>query len=271
VHATQLATRVASVRLATGVRLRFQDWGAPTAPPVVFLHGYTDSSFSYSRLLPHLSPERHHAYALDQRGHGDSDRPDQGYAVDDFAADVVAFLDALRIERASLVGHSLGSVIARRVAETHPHRVERLVLIGAVPTPVNAGIQDFLEVVRSLPEPVPADFVHDFQVSTLHVPVPESFLAQVVAESLKVPARVWREVLERLAEADDSHELAGLRTPTLLLWGDRDAYFPRQEQDHLAAAMPNARLTVYPETGHSPHWERPEQVARDLGTFLTEG
>lgn len=270
-HATQLATRFATARLATGVRLRYQDWGTPTAPPIVLLHGYTDSSFSYSRLLPHLSPERFHAYALDQRGHGDSDRPDQGYAIGDFAADVVAFLDAQRIERASLVGHSLGSVIARRVAETHPDRVQRLVLMGAVATPINPGILDFLDTVRSLPEPVPADFVHDFQASTIHVPVPEPFLAQVVAESLKVPARVWREVLARLAEADDSADLAGLRTPTLLLWGDRDAYFPRQEQDYLAAAIPNARLTVYPETGHSPHWERPEQVARDLATFLADG
>jgi non-heme chloroperoxidase len=260
--------RFASARLATGPRLRYAEWGEPIAPPIVFLHGYTDSWFSFSRLLPHLSPRRHHAYALDQRGHGDSERPIGGYRVDDFAADAVAFLDAVGVARATLVGHSLGSVIARRVAETHPQRVARLVLIGAVGTPVNAAVRQLLEVVRALPDPVPTDFVRDFQVSTAHQPLPEPFLAQVVAESLKLPARVWRAALQALVDTDDSAELARLRLPTLVLWGDRDAYFPRQEQDRLAAAIPGARLTVYTETGHSPHWERPERVARDLEAFL---
>ena len=56
--------------------------------------------------------------------------------------------------------------------------------------------------------------------------------------------------------------------PTLILWGEQDAYFPRVEQYQLVAAIPHARLLVYPETGHSPQWERPEQVARDISAFI---
>jgi len=83
-----------------------------------------------------------------------------------------------------------------------------------------------------------------------------------------VPARVWRETLAGLFASDDRADLGRIGVPTLILWGQNDAYFPRVEQYQLAAAMPAARLVIYPETGHSPHWERPEQVARDLVGFL---
>jgi pimeloyl-ACP methyl ester carboxylesterase len=87
-------------------------------------------------------------------------------------------------------------------------------------------------------------------------------------ESQKLPARVWRSVLEGLVATDDSPELGRIRVPTLLLWGEQDAYFPRDEQERLVAAIPGARLVVYQDTGHDLHWERPEQVARDLDAFL---
>jgi pimeloyl-ACP methyl ester carboxylesterase len=80
---------------------------------------------------PASAPPRYHAYALDQRGHGDSDRPDCCYTVEDFAGDVAAFLDAVGAGRATLVGHSGSCLVARCVAEIHPERVARLVLIGA--------------------------------------------------------------------------------------------------------------------------------------------
>src|SRR3712207_5267137 len=130
--------RFGTTRLETGPRIHYAEQGDPDGDVLVFLHGYTDSWFSFSRLLP-LLPERYRAYALSQRGHGDSERPADGYTVDNLAADVVAFLDAVGAARATVVGHSMGSIIARRVAETRPERVARLVLIGAVFTPMTAN------------------------------------------------------------------------------------------------------------------------------------
>ena len=116
----QVAPKVqfATTRLATGVRLRYAEQGDPGGEPIVFLHGYTDSWWSFSRLLPFLAAERYHAYALDQRGHGDSERPESGYALDDLAADVVAFLDAVGAPRAIVVGHCMGGFVAARVEAT---------------------------------------------------------------------------------------------------------------------------------------------------------
>src|SRR5919107_2211171 len=118
----------ATTQLATGVRLHYAERGDPTGEAIIFLHGYSDSWFSFSQVLPLLSSE-YHAFALTQRGHGDSDKPECCYTPDDFAADVDAFMDAVGIEEATLVGMSGGSFIAQRVALDYPHRVSRLVLI----------------------------------------------------------------------------------------------------------------------------------------------
>jgi pimeloyl-ACP methyl ester carboxylesterase len=259
--------RFARARLSSGPVLRYAEQGGPGGEPLVFLHGYSDSWFSYSLLLP-LLPAGYHAYALDQRGHGDSERPAEGYAIDDFAGDVVAFLDAVGAARATVVGHSLGSMVARRVAELHPERVARLVLVGAVGTPMNAAGHELREAVRSLDEPMLPDFVREFQLSTIHAPVPEAFVERVIAESLKLPLHVWRGVADAIVAFDDTAQLGRIAAPTLLLWGERDAYFPRAEQDQLVAAIPNARLLVYPDIGHALQWECPERVAADLIAFL---
>jgi pimeloyl-ACP methyl ester carboxylesterase len=86
---------------------------------------------------------------------------------------------------------------------------------------------------------------------------------------LKLPSRLWREIIDGLVEYDDTEELRQIAAPTLLIWGDKDALFPRAHQDHFLTAIPGAKLTVYPETGHCPNWEEPERVAVDLASFAS--
>jgi non-heme chloroperoxidase len=255
--------RLATTLLATGPRVHYAEQGDLGGEVILFLPAYADSWFSYSRVLP-LLPARYHAYALDQRGHGDTERPDCCYTVDDFAADAVAFLDAARIERATLVGHSGSCFTARRVAVTHPDRVAGLVLIGAPLSLARPAVVAFQVAVHALEDPVPAEFVRRFQGGAVHVPLPEEFLETLVAESLKLPARVWKRALDGLVAFDDAAGLGRITAPTLLIWGNHDAVVSLEEQQRLQEAIPDARLKVYPETGHSPHWERPERVAADL-------
>lgn len=261
--------RFGAMRLATGPRLHYAERGVAGGPAMLFLHGWPDSWFSFSRVLPFL-PRRHHALAVDQRGFGDSERPRDGYGIDDLASDAAAFLDAVGIERATVVGHSLGSFVARRVAVAHPGRVARLVLIGSGVSAVNPVTREVQAGLRDLPDPVPVEFAREFQASTAHVPLPAEFLERIVAESRKLPARLWREVFDGLLAFDDAAQLGRIAAPTLLLWGDRDGLFPREDQDGLASAIPGARLRIYPATGHCPNWERPEQVAADLDAFVRE-
>jgi pimeloyl-ACP methyl ester carboxylesterase len=255
------------VRIATGVELHYAEQGDADGAPIVLLHGWPDSWFSYSQVLA-LLPRGYRALAPDQRGFGDSERPPSGYGIRDLAADVVAFLDAVGIERATVVGHSLGSFVARRVAIAHPERVTRLVLIGSALSPMNPVTREVQAAVAGLADPIPAAFARDFQAGTVHVPPPAAFFERIVAESLRLPARVWRAVLEGLLAYDDAQELARIAAPTLLMWGDRDALFARGDQDGLLRAIPGARLTIYTDTGHCPNWERPERVAIGLEAFV---
>ena len=260
--------------LEAGLRLHYAEQGDPTGEAIVFLHGYSDSWFSFSRVLPLLSAE-YHAFALTQRGHGDSDKPECCYTPDDFAADIDAFMDAVGLEEATVVGASTGALFAQRVVLSYPRRVSRLVLVGAQ-TPANEAnevVSGLQEEVRALEDPVPPEFVRAFQESTIYQPVPQEFLDTVVSESLKLPARVWRDYLEGAVLSIDQDYVLPLReidVPTLILWGEQDPLFPREEQERLAAAIPGATLKVYPETGHAVHWDRPEWVVRDLEEFMKE-
>jgi pimeloyl-ACP methyl ester carboxylesterase len=259
--------RFDKVRLATGPRLHYAEQGDRRGEAIVFLHGWPDSWFSFSRVLPLLPPDLR-LLAIDQRGYGESDRRESGYGIPDLAGDVLAFLDALEIDRATLVGHSFGTFVARCVAISQPRRVARLVLIGTGFTDSHPILQNLPAAMRDLPEPVPVDFAREFQAGTIYRPVPTEFFDQIVAESLKLPARLWRALIDGLMQYADETQLGTIAAPTLLLWGDHDALFSRAHQDRYLAASPHAKLTVYEETGHCPNWEQPERVAADIQAFL---
>jgi non-heme chloroperoxidase len=264
-----MTTVIESVELPNGVKLPYVEQGDPSGVPVLLLHGITDSWRSFEPVLPHL-PDSIHAFALSQRGHGDADRPAAGYRPHDFAADVAAFMDALEIGPAVVVGHSMGASTAQRFAIDYPGRTLGLVLVGSLAT--WRSHPDFVElwdsVVSTLTDPIDPGFVREFQESTLAQSVPPVFFETIVRESLKLPARVWRAVLlEGLLETDFSGELGKIEAPTLIVWGDQDD-LTRSGQEVLAAAISGSRLVVYPGAGHAVHWEEPEPVADDIATFV---
>jgi pimeloyl-ACP methyl ester carboxylesterase len=239
-----------------------------TGLPVVFLHGYTDSWRSFGSVLPHL-PRALRAIALSQRGHGDSYRPASGYRARHFAGDVAAVLDALAIDRAVIVGHSMGTQVAQRFAIDHPGRTLGLVLMAGYATMRdNHVVQELAAAASALTDPVDPDFVAVFQQSTLAQPVPPGWLDMAVAESLKVPARVWREACAGFLQDDTSGELGRIAADTLILWGDRDEICPRSDQDILSAGIARSRLNIYRDAGHAVHWEEPARVAADVAAFV---
>jgi pimeloyl-ACP methyl ester carboxylesterase len=124
--------------------------------------------------------------------------------------------------------------------------------------------------LSTLEDPIDRAFVTDFQVSTLARDVPE-LLDIAVEESLQVPLRVWRETFRGFVETHDfSAQLSRVQAPTLIVWGDCDAYSQAAEQEALRAAIPGARLIVHGGAGHAMHWEDPARVANDLVSFLYE-
>jgi len=258
-----------SAGLREGLTLPYAEAGYPSGTPVVFVHALADSWWSFEPVLRRL-PASLHGYAPTQRGHGDADRPLDGYTPEDFASDVVAFLDAVDIDRALLVGASSGGVPARMVAGSHPDRISGLVLIGVPGTLAHKpAVTRLQETVQGLSDPVPREFVEDFMADMVGRPVARGLLETMIEENLKVPAHVWKETVRGLLEADLRASLAGIMVPTLVIWGDQDDFLPRDDQQTILDAIHGSRLLVYEGVGHVVHWEQPERVVADIAAFAT--
>lgn len=259
--------RFSRVRLSTGVELEVAESGPRDGHPVLFLHGWPDSWFSFSPMLGALRPDVR-AIVPSLRGYGRSERPGCCYTISDFAQDAAALLDALGIARADVVGHSMGSFVAQRMALAHPERVDRIVLIGSGTRIDIPALLEIEPIMNALADPIDTVFVREFQVSTVHRPVATSLLNALVAESHRAPARVWRATFRGMLETNHEPELGRVQAPLLLAWGEHDAIFPSEARAALVRALPAARVTMLAGLGHSPHWEDAARVAGEINAFL---
>jgi non-heme chloroperoxidase len=264
---------IREIELPTGVSLEYSEQGDPDGVPVLLLHGGTDSLRSWDPVLPHL-PTSIRAIAPSQRGHGDSGRPeDAGYGHADMAADAAALIEALDLGPTVVVGHSMGVWVAERMAIDRPELVLGAVLEGAIgpggQNPVLVAVRD---EVAGLTDPIDAEFAREFQAGTTEEPLTPSMLDMFAAESLKLPAWLWRQVFDAFMAIDMTAELGAVESPVLLIWGDRDVFDTRAEQEWLLETVPDATLEVYEGAGHAVHWEQPERFAADLAAFaLAQG
>lgn len=257
------------VRLGTGVDLAFAEQGDRSGAPVLLLHAWVESLRSFDRLTPRLPPSLR-VWALDQRGHGDSDRPAGGYDLESLAGDVVAFLNAMDVPSVVLAGSSSGGYVAQQVAMRNPERVAGLVLIGS-PRSLQ-GRPAFADEIDQLADPVDPAWVRRFLAwfPRCH-DVPDWYIEDRVREAARIPPAVWRESLAGLTSSPPPTGLGTISAPTLILWGDRDELLARGDQAALAAAIPDSQLLVYPGVGHLVLWEHPDRVAADITRFVQGG
>lgn len=254
-----------SAELKNGLRLSYAEQGANRGTPLILLPGIADSWRIFEPLLAEL-PKNVHAFALSQRGHGDSDRPTTGYRTRDFVEDLRLFIDALQIGEAVIVGASSGGFTARSFAATHPERTADLVLLGS-PATLTGRPNPFAE----LKDPINPGFVNSFAESVLSRPASAEALDSMVAENLKVPARVWLETSNGLLEETFPGELAKIQAPTLIVWGEQDPIITNEDQLALAEAIKGSKLIMHPGAGHMLYWEEPALIARDIVDFLING
>ena len=248
--------------LRDGIELPYVERGDPDGVAVVLLHAWLDSRRCFDPLMAAL-PERIHAFAFDQRGHGDAAKPVDGYGLRDFAGDIGAFMDAVGLDAAVLAGASSGGYVAQRFAVDQPGRTLGLALLGS-PRSLRGPRPQFADVVATLEDPIDVAFVHELNDGMLGLEVPEAMMGRVCQENLKVPARVWRDAFEGLLAAEPPLASGRITAPTLIVWGTRDTLIPRADQETMATEIPGARLVIYGDVGHLPVIEAPGRVAADL-------
>ncbi len=256
------------VALPNGVRLAYVELGNPAGRPLLLLHGFTDSSRVWTILAPYLG--RHRILIPDQRGHGGSDAPRCCYSMSDFTEDARLFLDAMHVERAAVVGHSLGSLVAQTLAAEHPGRVTGIVLIGSTAlVPVTRGSWVWTQIM-ALREPIAdnSEFLRLWGPRSSPTPVDPVLVRYYEPEIAATPPHVWRAVLRSLVEVPAGRLAVDVRAPVQILSGGRDELFTAEHHAALVAAYPDAEAHVFPALGHNLILERPEEVGPVLASFL---
>ena len=265
---TEWAAAKKTVDLPNGIKLAYSEMGNSEGTPLLLIHGYTDNSRSWSLVAPYL--KKHHIYAIDLRGHGKSSAPECCYSYLDFANDAFLFLETLKIEKANVVGHSLGSMTVQMLAAQHPEKVGKLVLISST-TSTGGGPGTWLwDNIEPLQPPIDPDskFMTDWYWNPN--PVDDTFIKPERVESAAVPIHVWKGVLWGTGTADLAKISSLIKAPMMIFWGDQDQLMDAPQQEKLKAAFPKSRFETFPGAGHNMFWEHPEKAAGLINGFLSD-
>jgi 2-hydroxy-6-oxonona-2,4-dienedioate hydrolase len=243
---------------------------AGQGPNLIFLHGLGGDATNWA---PNIGPlaEKYHVYGPDQIGFGNSAKPLVEYRIETFVAFLHAFMQALNIPKATLVGNSLGGWIAADFAARYPEKVDKLVLVDA------AGLGP-----EGPPTPLPVD-LNPASPSGMR-----KVLEFIVYNKQWVTDEIARQAFEQRLKRGDGYTiqrviagiLAGnqfldakvgsIKAPTLVLWGREDALTPLSLGERFQKGIPGAKLTVLDQCGHIPQLEKPLEFNKALLEFLAQ-
>jgi pimeloyl-ACP methyl ester carboxylesterase len=236
-------------------------------PTVILLHGLGADSSIWAANLAALS-EKTHVFAIDQIGFGRSDKPPLDYRIATFSDFLYGFMQALKIPKATLIGHSLGGWAAMEFAIQHPEMTEKLILVDAAikpkswkngRSPVNLNPASLSDTRKTL------EFLF-YDKST----ITDQLVQQLFERRLRnADAYTVTRILEGLEDDElPTKRLNNMKAPTLLIWGAEDALNSVDDGVGLRKSIPNARLEVVSKCGHLPHIEKPAEFNKLTLDFL---
>ncbi len=266
-----------------GTRIFYKDWGAKSAQPIVFHHGWPLSADDWDNQMLYFLGQGYRVIAHDRRGHGRSDQTDTGNEMDTYAADVAALATSLNLRDAVHIGHSTGGgEVARYVARAEKGRVAKAVLIGAVP-PI------MLQTAAN-PEGLPMSVFDGFRAALatnraqFYIDVPAGPFFGFNRPGAKVSQGLidnwWRQgmtggakpqydCIKAFSETDFTADLRAIEVPVLVLHGEDDQIVPIADSAHKAITLlRNGSLKTYPGLPHGMATTHPEIINPDLLAFI---
>lgn len=273
VEATYLTSADRFIDIA-GARVRVREEGDVTAPPLILIHGFTHSLETWDAWAAALRND-YRVIRYDLLGHGlTGPDPRERYAPQERAAFIGDVMDALAIERASIVGNSLGGLAAWRFASDSPERVDGLILISPGAFPLNGAGDEPAEIpaamkaylltapeagVRTSMGYIYADDakINEERLATMHDMMRRTGNGAAMLKSL-----------EEFTLPDPTDALSRITAPTLILWGESDIIIPIEQGRQIAASIPGAQMITYPGVGHAAQEEAPAQTVADAIAFL---
>jgi 3-oxoadipate enol-lactonase len=250
------------------VRLAYEVQGS--GPPLLLVQGLGYGGRGWGPLLELLAADFRVVF-FDNRGFGASDAPPGPYTVGELAGDAAAVLDAAGLERAHVVGVSLGGMVAQELALTRAKRVDRLVLLSTTP-----GLRGHPMPARTVALMAEAPFLapdvalRRFVDNALGSGAGDGLADRIVAYRTQNPPDLtgWQAQAAAGATHDALDQIAGITAPTLVVHGTEDAVVDYRNGELLARTIPGARLELLDGVGHLAPWEQPERLAPLLREFL---
>ena len=252
--------------------------------PLVLIHGYGAGIWVWEKQIEVLS-QRYRVYAVDLIGHGFSDRPKIPYTPEAYIHCLRDFMDGVGIEKATLVGNSMGGGIAWAMAILFPERVDRLILVDCVPPDVLQQVKNesfrMLAAIKDIPFlpylVMAARNRHSIRqilvecISDIRLITPEVVNRQFQLSRIKGTTWALYSTFKHAKEAlklKDQFPL--IRKPTLFIWGERDLIFPPQVGEILHQSIAGSKFQRIEKSGHIPMWETPGEVNQAILDFLRE-
>ena len=250
------------------MKIRWDSHG--TGTPLLLIQGLGYGRWGWDPIVPGLA-ERFRVLTFDNRGIGESDKPEGPYTAREMAADALQVLDEAEVNRAHVLGASLGGMIAQEVAVAAPARVDRLVLCCT--TPGGAASVPMPEVTIRLfqeaPSLAPEVALRQFVANALGSQAPEELVDELFARRVASPPDPagWQ------AQAAAGTTFPGvdgpITAPTLILQGTEDNVVDQRNAQVLADRIPGAHIELFAGSGHLFFWEQPDEFVRIVSEFLT--
>ncbi len=241
-------------------------------PPVVLLHGWLESWRLWQETMEQLGRD-HRIYALDFWGFGESGKKRETYAVGDFASMVSEFMDRLGIQRAPLVGHSMGGTVSLLLAIKHPRRVDRVAVVGA---PIEGSA---LAMVLKLAGYRPIAFVAynlpfalrlGLRVASRRITRDRNWYDMIVADLSRTTLESFLLSIASLRKTDLRPRLGEIRMPVMGIYGKKDIIVHPAQWEPLKAGIGHAQIENFADSGHFPMLDEPDRFRRTLREFLAQ-
>lgn len=260
--------------LSDGTRIRCTTRGS-TGPFVVLVHGWKQSHRLFDQAVLRLARD-HRVIAYDQRGAGESDKPDCSYDFELLAADLTEVLEQHHVEDATLVGWSMGCTTVLSCMARHPRQVGRVVLLNG---PLRLSRTSDFD--HALPADELAVYIDGLEANWPReqstfladslLPENRSITPLLEYAAWQTPLDIALSLVRNQALVDHRSTVMQLGVPVLAAYSDRDPYWPVGLGDWIAAHAPHGRLHIFRDSAHCAPLEEPAEFARVVAQFIREG
>ncbi len=258
------------IRKGTPLALAFEEYGEPTAPALLILHGFFASSRNWRQIARKMA-EHYHVYVIDMRNHGGSiHSPTMDYP--SMAADIELFLDIQQLTSTNILGHSMGGKVAMWLALSRPERINKLIVVDIAPVSYRHSFDNLILALKQLPL---EQLTNRKQADDLlAVAIPEASFRQFLLQNLvlkkgkyfwRIDLNIFFQTADNIIAFPDTDTISAYQGNVLFLGGETSDYIVKESVYNL---FPNAEIRMIAKAGHWLHAEQPKEFCEAVCAFL---